>query len=485
MAEQLEELEPVINPNQSFASSTMRSESASLSLMHLPPIQLPPFSGKFEEWESFRDRFKALIIKNKELSNFSKMHFLTSSLTGHARDAIASLTITAENFDVAWKALTTRFENKRPLIEIHVSALCNLTNVSRESATELHALRDQAEKALAALKRLDRLSDEILSDILVYCVSQKLDPATRRAWKLKFSDDSLPPMYDDLNRFLSSRALALEKLAPTNSSKFNCGLKVTTTNASTASNPSCPLCQKFHFINKCPKFIEKSPSQRRDIVKQNKRCFNCLSTKHAVTDCKSKFTCRTCQRQHHSMLHDDSLSSSTNLVTVSASEPSTEIEASKVNSLSAVSITAVPTPVLLATARVNVGCPSGRTLSVRAILDQGSEVSFISERLAQILRVQLIRTRTSISAVGCVKVETCRHAANICITPRDRAEPTFSTLAFIIKSLTKYISPRAKFDVEWSHLTQLNLADDDPTGADPIDILIGADLYGSIIQNGI
>jgi len=83
----------------------------------------------------------------------------------------------ADNFDVAWKALTARFENKRRLIEVHISTLCNLPSVSRESASELHALRNKADKALTSLKRLKRSSDDILNDMLVYCVSQKLDPA--------------------------------------------------------------------------------------------------------------------------------------------------------------------------------------------------------------------------------------------------------------------------------------------------------------------
>ncbi|KYN50168.1 hypothetical protein ALC62_01023 [Cyphomyrmex costatus] len=181
MAEVLEEVEPPVCPNQSFASVAARSDSSSLSLQHLPQIPLPPFTGKIEEWETFRDRFHSLIIQNKELSNFSRMHFLASSLTGCAREVISDISITAENFDVAWKALGARYENKRRLIETHVATFYNLPAMSRESASELHALRDKVDKALAALQRLDRSSEDILNDILVYSLSQKLDPATRRA----------------------------------------------------------------------------------------------------------------------------------------------------------------------------------------------------------------------------------------------------------------------------------------------------------------
>lgn len=106
MAEALEEFEPCVTPNQSLNCTAVHYENSSFALRHLPPIQLPPFSGKYEEWESFRDRFDALIIQNKELSDFSRMHFLASTLTDRAKDTIAGLTITADNFESAWKALS-------------------------------------------------------------------------------------------------------------------------------------------------------------------------------------------------------------------------------------------------------------------------------------------------------------------------------------------------------------------------------------------
>jgi len=54
-----------------------------------------------------------------------------------------------------------------------------------------------------------------------------------------------------------------------------------------------------------------------------------------------------------------------------------------------------------------------------------------------------------------------------------------------MNSLTKYSSQRAQFDDAWKHLKQLNLTDNDPAGSDPIDILISADLYSSVILDGV
>jgi len=54
-----------------------------------------------------------------------------------------------------------------------------------------------------------------------------------------------------------------------------------------------------------------------------------------------------------------------------------------------------------------------------------------------------------------------------------------------MKSLTRYFPRRAQFNNAWEHLKQLNLADDNPAGSDPIDIFIGAKLSSSVILDGV
>ncbi|XP_029164818.1 uncharacterized protein LOC114936016 [Nylanderia fulva] len=486
MNECLEEVAPVVSHDSSTDTTFSRSEPASFSLKHLPPIKLPPFSGKSDEWETFLDRFQALIIDNRDLSEFSKMHFLVSSLTGSARDAIAGIKVIADNFQVAWKALTVRFENKRRLIETHLSTLYHLPKMTRESAVELHALRDKTEQVISTLNRLDRSSDDIVSDLLVYFISQKFDSATRRAWKLKTSDSDDPPTYKELTRFLSSRALALEELHSYESDKSKLHSKVTSATATASFELSCSMCKQQHIFSKCPQFVSKSPHQRRELVKKFRRCFNCLSKNHSVNDCQSKFTCRFCSKKHHTMIHMESDSLRQTNSNVSNAHNENE-NAASVAALTSITLTTAPTPVVLSTAKVNLRAPSGRSLTVRALLDGGSELTFISERVAQNLRLTRIRTFTSTTGISCVNTGICRSAALIYITPRDKPEPIFTTVAYIMKSLTRY-APRSVSNLhEWKHISNLKLADDDPTGSTQIDLIIGADLYNQVlinVQNG-
>ncbi|KMQ81550.1 hypothetical protein RF55_25990, partial [Lasius niger] len=61
--------------NQPPASPTTRTESTT-SRSTLPRIQLPQFSGKYEDWPAFRDLFQSMIDRDSNLSGVEKLHYL-------------------------------------------------------------------------------------------------------------------------------------------------------------------------------------------------------------------------------------------------------------------------------------------------------------------------------------------------------------------------------------------------------------------------
>lgn len=60
----------------SFATGSDSNE------IKLPQINIPTFSGKYEEWQTFYDLFTSLIHKNTKLSPVHKLHYLKCNLTG-------------------------------------------------------------------------------------------------------------------------------------------------------------------------------------------------------------------------------------------------------------------------------------------------------------------------------------------------------------------------------------------------------------------
>ncbi|XP_070526464.1 uncharacterized protein [Cardiocondyla obscurior] len=519
MNESLESLEPpVVSLNHSGSDNASLLSRPNLALSHLPPISLPPFNGSLEQWEHFRDRFTALIIQNRELKDFARMHYLLSCLTGSALECVRELPVTAENFDVAWKALSTRFENKRRLIRGHLSTLLNLPSITKESANDLQGLIDKVSASLTALKNLNRRSRDLWHDMLVYIISQRLDNSTRKAWSMRISDSDTLPTTTELLDFLQSRQRALDDVVVTSSRPSgvkNVPHKVNVATASTRSvsapapdtavaatplrgrsAPSnvgsvsiCPICQSRHFFSSCPSFVKGNSSQRRNLVQVHKRCFNCLSGNHGVRDCNSRFTCRKCHQRHHTMLHGENSAGSSS---ASPPEPSNSDAAAPPSQNAEITALVAsraspqrPTTVLLATAWISVSSSSGRQLRVRALIDQGSEMTFVSESVARLLKLKRIRFPISVAAVGGSNVGTYNFVGNISISPVDRQVPSIDRLAVIMPTLTSY-APRGNAGIlSLPHLLNIQLADLNPASSKPIDVILGADIYNEIILDGL
>ena len=67
----------------------------------------------------------------------------------------------------------------------------------------------------------------------------------------------------------------------------------------------CPLCKEGHRLVHCDKFKVMTCSERFDIVKSNKLCFNCLRPNHGVGQCRDPTTCSVCGRKHSKFIHFD------------------------------------------------------------------------------------------------------------------------------------------------------------------------------------
>lgn len=91
----------------------------------LKPIELPIFDGDFMKWPTFSGLFTSLILNNGSIDNIQKLQYLKTHVANDAAKLIHKLEITSDNFIIAWKLLTDRFENKRALCNRHLNELLN------------------------------------------------------------------------------------------------------------------------------------------------------------------------------------------------------------------------------------------------------------------------------------------------------------------------------------------------------------------------
>lgn len=130
-----------------------RSES-SFSKVKLPEIRLPSFEGKLKEWVSFRDSFCSLIHENRQLTDIDRFSYLKSALSGEALLEIESVELSSANYSVAWKALESRYENKKLIVKAHLDALFAVEGLKRESYDGLNNLISTFEKNLQMLQKI-------------------------------------------------------------------------------------------------------------------------------------------------------------------------------------------------------------------------------------------------------------------------------------------------------------------------------------------
>ena len=86
------------SPSATAVAPTSAARSVTVKL---PKLQLRHFSGDLTKWTSFWQLFQVSVDRNPDLSDVDKFNYLSSLLEGVAREAIAGLSLTEENYVAA------------------------------------------------------------------------------------------------------------------------------------------------------------------------------------------------------------------------------------------------------------------------------------------------------------------------------------------------------------------------------------------------
>ena len=482
--------------------------SASHPHIKLPPIDLPKFNGDLQAWPAFINLFDSSIHSNLQLQPAQKLQYLVSCLAGEAKGLVSSLKLIHDNYLVARTLLKSRYENQRVLLGTLLNRLTSLDKVHADNLEELKKFRTNYSIVLESLKSMQIPIDN-WDPLLIHMLVQQFDKPLRKDWEEKLSDKTDFPKLSILNSFIDNRIHMCEviyadsakvvKVESPKTSKPHGDIKHRTTvhhgmvedfNARRGSLTSvCPSCKQNHWLNRCPKFLASNPSQRYEQARTLKLCLNCLSDKHRVADCTSTFTCRSCRKKHHTLLHfpqgQQSAvgSGNSNAEKLTGTKPKTagaqEYSGKKVNSHHGV---ASGNSVLLATASVSVVDAHGQLLVCRALIDQCSEASFISESLMQTTRLRRMWSSVIVSGVG--DPDGTRVSGKASLVVRSPNGDSLEISAFILPRVTSYVPSNISFNA-YPQLDTLSLADPNPASMDQIDLLIGADHYASIIREGV
>lgn len=465
----------------------------------VPFLKRPSFSGRQEDWETFKETFTAMIKNDSSMMPTLKLQHLISCLEGDAARRLSNFRVTGANFDVAWQALCRRYDNHRLRLSTQLNSILKCPPIGKRSVAEFSRLIDTMAQSIRALKLLNR-PVEHWDDWFIQLTVTKLDASTREDWEKSLEGTDEFPTYDQLVLFLENRIKSIETARSNDSSSISgkskpsqvFGKSVTVHHSSSTpttrdsairvkpkTRTHCILCKGDHYINYCPEFAKRSVTSRLQLVKELRLCHNCLSSQHMDSHCSSKYLCKTCGSAHHTLLHgsQDPHSSAVAHATNTIVYKELPEEQSTSN--------AFGRKTLLGTAVINLIGKAGDSIKVRALIDPCSEGSFINEKAAQSLRLVRTPLRLSISGVG--GLATAQSSATVRLSLRSRIDPnaTLSFSAAVLSKLTKLLPQQRIERKSWEHLRGLQLAD--PNFAEPssIDCILGADVYPLIILPGL
>ncbi|XP_036342045.1 uncharacterized protein LOC118751347 [Rhagoletis pomonella] len=473
--------------------------------LQVPPCDTEIFYGGYEEWPAFRDMLTAVYINHPKLSRAQKLYHLRYKTQGKAGSIVKQYPLSDDNFELAWEALRSRYENKRILIDNQIKILMTLPTIQSENSEQLQRLQTSINNCLSVLNSQD-VQTYSWDPILVYICSSKLPETTLSLWEQSLSSRRDLPSWSQMDDFLTSRYEVVERLnrlhpsqnkqkpVPHQNAAQNRSFNRTQTFVTEPKRePTCSYCKSPHPIRVCPQFKRISVPNRVQFANQTKLCKNCLGNTHSTNECPSKWSCTHCQQRHHSLLHMNP-------------KPQSRHSSARANETAAQHTTAQSTPparqaqsssdsseqpccskqaqiqslhtdndskILLPTAMV---ADEGELFQLRALIDQGSQRTFISSKVQKRLKLPFEHSKFEISG-----------SSKLCpltlVAPKTMQR--INTQAIVLPQLTRHMPTFTISRENWQRFKILELADPSCHIPAHTDMVIGRDILPQILLEGI
>lgn len=335
--------------------------------------------------------------------------------------------------------------------------------------------------------------------MIIYILTQKFDPRTRRDWESHKCEGEVP-QFKDLENFLKGKCEVLEKLEASSGMSSGKGnnfnksqAKYPSNNKRSSSNTlaavtegkyyNCYYCNANHSIYKCADFMKLTPEGRIEEVKRLKLCLNCLRTSHPSWKCTAP-KCRECKKPHNSLLHkvekdrqsvEETMEKKSTDKQLVESEPSASVSLSLQNVFE-------QKQVLLCTALLKIRSSDNKWHTCRALLDSASQSNFVTEKLCNKLGLPRLKLNHAVKGVGQI-LTNINNQVDILIKSNHNSYSKMLrclVLPHITDNLPSMSFDRANLNIPLN----LQLADPEFNISSEVDVLLGAGVFWSVLCGG-
>lgn len=396
------------SPTGSYASVFSSESPCKKKTFKLPKIQIPKFDGELKNWLGWWSQFEK-IHSDEDLHDSDKFQYLIQATDPktEARSIISAYPPTGENYDAAVESLRRRYGREGLQLQVYLRELLSLViaNVTAKEKISLDVLYLKLQSHLRALDTLD-LSKAEPSMYFYPLVESSLPADVLRAWLRcpAVVDQDGNPSKNKLQNLMSFLEKEVEgeqqiSLAQSGFLQKNSNVRAASGQESRknkgneeSENPvtaaalysgeardKCIFCGKTgHQSQSCFGLKKMSPGEKIHKIKEAQACYKCLKKGHRAKECRSSVKCGSCGQQHYKLL-----------CPVSKEEKAVqEITAGISSTLATVSRR--EKIVLRGTMHVKIMGPDNKPREVRALIDSGSDVSYIKGKVAESLKLKPI-----------------------------------------------------------------------------------------------
>ncbi|UYV67640.1 hypothetical protein LAZ67_5001433 [Cordylochernes scorpioides] len=482
------------------------SAQEGVSSYKLPKMALPVYDGTCLEWLGWWSRFK-MIHESAVLSEVEKFQYLVQSMKAGTRAdrLVKSYPLIPENYPKVVKALKDRFGDSNILTEVYVRQLLKLVinNVRRKNLS-LEGMYDQLESHLRSLESLG-VTVRQNACFLYPMVESSLPEDLLRIWQRSalagYGGDELelPITIDQrlerLLEFLRREVKGEQRLEymregfGESSQRKNYGQHIARMHAAQITEakgraiPQCLRCKGKHWIQDCAGWRSMTVAKRMDEIRKYNACYRCLRVGHVMAACRTQLRCSHCKGPHHTSLHLPrrvSMEDRDQRQRQNTEEPQVSLGEQEI-ALSGMHVRTVIPTALLATARVRLVGPRGVGVTVRALLDQGSQSSFVHRDLLHHLTIPVHKVNAQIFGINDTKGEHVKQMVSCSVASLTESGWTMPIRALVVGRMTGILPSRdLRIPVPSSWKT-LPLADPQFETSGRVDVILGADVYGSLL----
>ena len=377
--------------------------------IRLPEVKINSFSGKLEEWQTWWDSYRSLVHDRQDMDKVLKMTHLKSCLTGKALLVISGFQITEQDYDNAITALHDKYANPEKVRQTLVLQLLDM-QPPKNTARDLEHFKLDFERIMKTLEHYVpdlQSSHWLISILLQNKLPTEAEMFIFQKFQTKyFSVDQLSTGLADHLEFLDKKPDS-GKLPIKDKYKTSSQTQQVSTNKThigtysvdtKTSKCQCLLCSsEDHRAKQCSQYSDAA--SRRDRLAKIGRCSRCLRTQHNGK-CSQSIKCNTCHKGNHNEVfcYSNCRTKSQDLTKSDKTVKSDDVAAATSTEVDSVVMsnqcTSYKHSSALATAQVSVlNNKNSKSVLTRCFFDPGSQISFITSKLANALQLETVENR--------------------------------------------------------------------------------------------